>query len=86
MVLGKVAIALNIDWHEPRTNSTADILAAERAMQFEVGASVDTPCLNTATESYHIGSEVVTETGQRGIPVLRFVTYLLQHNCILHNP
>jgi hypothetical protein len=66
MVLGKVAIALNIDWHEPRTNSTADILAAERAIQFEVGASVDTACLNTAIESCHIGSEVVIETAQRG--------------------
>jgi len=59
-------MALNIDWHEPRTNSTADILAAERAIQFEVGASVDAACLNTAIESRHTGSEVVIETGQRG--------------------
>jgi len=66
MVLGKVTIALNIDWHEPRSNSTADILAAERAIQFEVGAAVDTVCLNKVVESYHIGSEVVTEIGQRG--------------------
>jgi hypothetical protein len=44
MVLGKVTIALNLDWHEPRSSSTADILAAERAIQFEVGvgAAVDT--------------------------------------------
>jgi beta-glucosidase/6-phospho-beta-glucosidase/beta-galactosidase len=66
MVLGKVTIALNIDWHEPRSNSTADILAAERAIQFEVGAAVDTACLNTVVESYHIGSEVVIETAQCG--------------------
>jgi hypothetical protein len=66
MVLGKVAIALNIDWHEPRTNSTAAILAAERAIQFEVVASIDTACVNTAIEFCHIGSEVVIETEQRG--------------------
>jgi hypothetical protein len=52
MVLGKVSLSLNIDWHEPRTNSTADISAAERAIQFEVGASVDTACLNTAIEYF----------------------------------
>jgi hypothetical protein len=39
---GKVSLSLDIDWHEPRTNSTADILAAERALQFEVGASIVT--------------------------------------------
>jgi hypothetical protein len=41
-VLGKVSISLDFEWHEPRTNSTADISAAERATQFEVGASIDT--------------------------------------------
>lgn len=59
-----MAIALDIDWHEPRTNSPADILAAERAIQFEVGVSGDKAFLNTAIESCHIGSEVVIETGQ----------------------
>ncbi|GFG29766.1 hypothetical protein Cfor_03336, partial [Coptotermes formosanus] len=33
----KVSTSFSIDWHEPRTNSTADILAAERAVQFELG-------------------------------------------------
>jgi hypothetical protein len=60
-VLGKVSIVLDLEWHEPRTNSTADILAAERAIQFEVGVSVDTVCLNTGIESisldrHHNGS------------------------------
>lgn len=66
MVLGKVTIALSFDWHEPRTNSKADILAGERAVQFEVGASIDADCLNRAIESYRIGSEVVTEVGKSG--------------------
>ncbi|XP_067010249.2 myrosinase 1 [Anabrus simplex] len=34
---GKVSIALNTDWHEPLTNSTEDIAAADRAMQFDFG-------------------------------------------------
>lgn len=66
MVLGKVTIALSFDWHEPHTNSKADILAGERAIQFEVGASIDEDCPNTTMESYRIGSEVVTEMGKRG--------------------
>ena len=41
-VLGKVSIALDLEWQEPRTSSKADISAAERIIQFEVGASVDT--------------------------------------------
>jgi len=37
-----VSIVLDLEWYEPRTNSTADISAAQTAIQFEVGASVDT--------------------------------------------
>jgi len=42
LVLGKVTIAVDLEWQEPRTNSTADISAARRIIQFQVGASVDT--------------------------------------------
>ncbi|XP_067010250.2 myrosinase 1-like [Anabrus simplex] len=34
---GKVTITLNTDWHEPLTNSTEDIAAADRARQFSFG-------------------------------------------------
>lgn len=34
---GKVGITLNISWSEPENNSTANIDAAERALQFSGG-------------------------------------------------
>jgi hypothetical protein len=35
-VAGKVGIALNINWRESYSNSSADAAAAERALQLEV--------------------------------------------------
>jgi beta-glucosidase/6-phospho-beta-glucosidase/beta-galactosidase len=34
---GKISITLDIDWKEPLTNSTADIQAADRAVEFKLG-------------------------------------------------
>ena len=37
LITGKIAITLDSDWKEPKTNSPEDIAAAERAMQFKLG-------------------------------------------------
>lgn len=34
---GEISITLNSDWKEPKTNSSADTAAAERAQQFMLG-------------------------------------------------
>lgn len=36
-VAGKIAITLDCDWKEPKSDSPEDIAAAERAMQFKLG-------------------------------------------------
>lgn len=35
-VLGKIGITIDAQWYEPKTNTTKDVMAAERALQMNV--------------------------------------------------
>lgn len=48
---GKISLALNCDWREPRTNSPEDIAAAQRALEFYVGWFADPIFLGDYPES-----------------------------------